>query len=133
RRPTCSLVLPSLPLSLASLPPRLSCCLFFFQRSPAHRPLHSFPTRPSSDLLATIEGHGDRSAQVVSLDIEPACPFGGVSDPPRRSEEHTSELQSHLNLVCRLLLEKKKKMKAVNIDYQRELGSNLTAESGVEI
>src|SRR5260370_23653859 len=31
----------------------------------------------------------------------------------RRSEEHTSELQSHLNLVCRLLLEKKKKV--VNI------------------
>src|SRR5260370_27563292 len=29
--------------------------------------------------------------------------------PVRRSEEHTSELQSHLNLVCRLLLEKKKK------------------------
>src|SRR5260370_239559 len=28
---------------------------------------------------------------------------------PSRSEEHTSELQSHLNLVCRLLLEKKKK------------------------
>src|SRR5260370_30040688 len=27
-----------------------------------------------------------------------------------RSEEHTSELQSHLNLVCRLLLEKKKKL-----------------------
>src|SRR5260370_9230945 len=29
-----------------------------------------------------------------------------------RSEEHTSELQSHLNLVCRLLLEKKKKISA---------------------
>src|SRR5690242_21559542 len=29
----------------------------------------------------------------------------------RRSEEHTSELQSHVNLVCRLLLEKKKKQK----------------------
>src|SRR5260370_4341779 len=29
-------------------------------------------------------------------------------DPATRSEEHTSELQSHLNLVCRLLLEKKK-------------------------
>src|SRR5260370_26146956 len=29
----------------------------------------------------------------------------------RRSEEHTSELQSHLNLVCRLLLEKKKNKK----------------------
>src|SRR5256885_3538279 len=31
-----------------------------------------------------------------------------------RSEEHTSELQSPCNLVCRLLLEKKKKMKALN-------------------
>src|SRR5260370_28568103 len=30
------------------------------------------------------------------------------ADGKRRSEEHTSELQSHLNLVCRLLLEKKK-------------------------
>src|SRR5690242_20808613 len=29
--------------------------------------------------------------------------------PDLRSEEHTSELQSHVNLVCRLLLEKKKK------------------------
>src|SRR5690242_21206322 len=29
--------------------------------------------------------------------------------PAARSEEHTSELQSHVNLVCRLLLEKKKK------------------------
>src|SRR5260370_5213207 len=35
---------------------------------------------------------------------------GGSRRPgrPARSEEHTSELQSHLNLVCRLLLEKKK-------------------------
>src|SRR5690242_21256987 len=34
-----------------------------------------------------------------------------VRGPPQatRSEEHTSELQSHVNLVCRLLLEKKKK------------------------
>src|SRR6476661_9127019 len=34
---------------------------------------------------------------------------GSRPRPPPRSEEHTSELQSHLNLVCRLLLEKKKK------------------------
>src|SRR2546426_2781412 len=32
-----------------------------------------------------------------------------ILDKPRRSEEHTSELQSPCNLVCRLLLEKKKK------------------------
>src|SRR5260370_10339612 len=31
-----------------------------------------------------------------------------------RSEEHTSELQSHLNLVCRLLLEKKKNTQAIS-------------------
>src|SRR5260370_20075600 len=32
-----------------------------------------------------------------------------------RSEEHTSELQSHLNLVCRLLLEKKKNKTALEV------------------
>src|SRR5260370_29924308 len=33
----------------------------------------------------------------------------------QRSEEHTSELQSHLNLVCRLLLEKKKEIKLTGV------------------
>src|SRR5690242_21533861 len=38
-------------------------------------------------------------------------PFRSGRGPSRsRSEEHTSELQSHVNLVCRLLLEKKKNM-----------------------
>src|SRR5438034_4585567 len=37
-------------------------------------------------------------------DIRPSLSFGSL-----RSEEHTSELQSHSDLVCRLLLEKKKK------------------------
>src|SRR5438034_1673599 len=36
---------------------------------------------------------------------------GGMWVSPARSEEHTSELQSHSDLVCRLLLEKKKKTK----------------------
>src|SRR5438132_6047731 len=41
-----------------------------------------------------------------------------VTEPrPLRSEEHTSELQSHSDLVCRLLLEKKKKHNS-NIDIQ---------------
>src|SRR5260370_31036930 len=41
---------------------------------------------------------------------------GGVGRPPpsARSEEHTSELQSHLKLVCPLLLEKKKKNKKIH-------------------
>src|SRR5260370_21143139 len=48
-------------------------------------------------------------------------PMPGVESVPSictvssgRSEEHTSELQSHLNLVCRLLLEKKKKRTTVS-------------------
>src|SRR5436190_8741641 len=36
-------------------------------------------------------------------------PAHGLAGLPFRSEEHTSELQSHSDLVCRLLLEKKKK------------------------
>src|SRR5438477_1821442 len=39
---------------------------------------------------------------------------------PDRSEEHTSELQSHVNLVCRLLLEKKKKKKTNNNKEQEK-------------
>src|SRR5689334_24633355 len=39
---------------------------------------------------------------------------GGAAD---RSEEHTSELQSQFHLVCRLLLEKKKKTNAITLKY----------------
>src|SRR5438477_5791238 len=45
---------------------------------------------------------------------------GGCHRAISRSEEHTSELQSHVNLVCRLLLEKKK-----NIDYSKHEVSQL--------
>src|SRR5260370_32707364 len=41
-------------------------------------------------------------------DRSPDAALRTVRDRSGRSEEHTSELQSHLNLVCRLLLEKKK-------------------------
>src|SRR5260370_42447005 len=52
--------------------------------------------RPARGLDQAGGGHSSTGARV-------RCP--GCSG---RSEEHTSELQSHLNLVCRLLLEKKK-------------------------
>src|SRR5260370_23746606 len=57
------------------------------------------------------------SAPVRAASAPRACPAAPAPAPRRaarrdpcasRSEEHTSELQSHLNLVCRLLLEKKK-------------------------
>src|SRR5688572_32040262 len=44
----------------------------------------------------------------------PADPSQSLTHPRARSEEHTSELQSQSNLVCRLLLEKKKKPSATD-------------------
>src|SRR5436190_16040604 len=48
-------------------------------------------------------------------DRRPAAGSCGFAGNAARSEEHTSELQSHSDLVCRLLLEKKKKKKKNNI------------------
>src|SRR5438477_2264511 len=63
-----------------------------------------FPTRRSSDLSrrATL---GGRDEEVRDR----RHPGERARMGRTRSEEHTSELQSHVNLVCRLLLEKKKK------------------------
>src|SRR5699024_12368966 len=89
-----------------------------------HRPLHSFPTRRSSDLKR-------RSAEYYKLinnlfdtylgELPEKFTYKGKEYTPKsfaesleisecilRSEEHTSELQSRFDLVCRLLLEKKK-------------------------
>src|SRR5436189_3136033 len=56
--------------------------------------------------------------------VNPERPWPGVSGetPPQRSEEHTSELQSPMYLVCRLLLEKKKK------DHIRRVASEDTRQ-----
>src|SRR2546427_1865429 len=54
-----------------------------------------------------------RSARRRKPDREQRAAHSGHCVFPYRSEEHTSELQSQSNLVCRLLLEKKK-----NIKYQ---------------
>src|SRR5436309_16032201 len=80
-----------------------------------HRLLHSFPTRRSSDLgvpreaqfiLQKRQSLSRRDPQLPLDQVEPGNHLGDrVLD---RSEEHTSELQSRENLVCRLLLEKKK-------------------------
>src|SRR5690606_40562434 len=106
---------------------------FFFSQYAAHPALHSFPTRRSSDLLPDdfdgvsycadihispdgkyLYGSNRGHNSLVIFRILPdsgkleRIGFSSVhGDWPRRSEEHTSELQSRENLVCRLLLEKK--------------------------
>src|SRR5438093_13067070 len=79
---------------------------FFFYSSRSHRDLHSFPTRRSSD-LTTVFLDLSLNGQVLAFTIGAAVATVILF----RSEEHTSELQSLTNLVCRLLLEKKKKNK----------------------
>src|SRR5690242_21579909 len=91
--------------------------------------LHPFPTRRSSDLqhvvlrqvdgaeiLRRVEQHGVTymcaAPAVVAAALDGAKDWQG-GEIPGRSEEHTSELQSHVNLVCRLLLEKKKKTRYI--------------------
>src|SRR4051812_49645238 len=48
-----------------------------------------------------------------------------------RSEEHTSELQSHVNLVCRLLLEKKKKKIKKKTNRKKTNTDNMTVQHAV--
>src|SRR2546427_7628971 len=67
-----------------------------------------FPYTRSSDLPAQSAAHSPiPPARRPGPWHSPASPTGGGQS--RRSEEHTSELQSQSNLVCRLLLEKKKR------------------------
>src|SRR5438132_12735256 len=57
--------------------------------------------------------HGSVHARILRSPAR-ASPFRGSQNSGVRSEEHTSELQSHSDLVCRLLLEKKKKQTTHN-------------------
>src|SRR5690242_21242234 len=102
---------------------------FFFYRSGDHRDLHSFPTLRSSDLEGPMDWRSivremtvasvKKMTMTVAIRIVCRRTFDACRTTSNvalstrtRSEEHTSELQSHVNLVCRLLLEKKKKRKS---------------------
>src|SRR5437762_10116258 len=102
--------------------------LFISQCSAITGHLHSFPTRRSSDLglveLAHVAviAHAARSARIdrhpgPPEDERPSESAGAARARfeerlhAPRSEEHTSELQSPMYLVCRLLLEKKNKQR----------------------
>src|SRR5438093_6785676 len=86
--------------------------LYFFKCYGDHRDLHSFPTRRSSDLCtSTVPTRQHNAVEVRRGVYRPfalECHRERAKYTSSRSEEHTSELQSLTNLVCRLLLEKKK-------------------------
>src|SRR5207237_10280201 len=89
---------------------------FFFFLMPPHPPRSTlfpyttlFRSLPRDRVRAgPRQGAGDRGGLRAAAG-DPAAVVPAAAR--RRSEEHTSELQSHLNLVCRLLLAKKKKYK----------------------
>src|SRR5215204_6612467 len=81
---------------------RRSCC-FLMLRRPPRSTLFPYTT------LFRSPSDGSPSSLISSSRLVRVT--GRVRGGGRRSEEHTSELQSHSDLVCRLLLEKKKKIK----------------------
>src|SRR5437870_10831434 len=83
--------------------PETVVSLFFFSCFRDRRDLHSFPTRRSSDLPLR------RQRQGIAASRRTVSDGGARGRGSDRSEEHTSELQSRGHLVCRLLLEKKKR------------------------
>src|SRR5699024_12626929 len=70
--------------------------------------LHSFPTRRSSDLCTLGTNEIYKTTLYVNSFLQFTYLFYTRVFQHNRSEEHTSELQSRFDLVCRLLLEKKK-------------------------
>src|SRR5207237_10011573 len=91
------------PESQASLEPGQA-----FVRRTAHCRLPT-PSRQAQ------EDKGVKCVAAVPVTQQKRLENRGSTGTGRRSEEHTSELQSHLNLVCRLLLEKKK---TIRIGYK---------------
>src|SRR5437762_9949335 len=90
--------------------------------------LPSFPTRRSSDLVQGVDGQdvgvdlvremqrheretGAQAAVEADRSCHRAAPRHDAESGAGRSEEHTSELQSPMYLVCRLLLEKKNSLR----------------------
>src|SRR5260370_1581111 len=73
------------------------------------------------DYLTLIRSQSTGKANVTDASLKKALGTlelegtEGLLERSVRSEEHTSELQSHLNLVCRLLLEKKKKTRTISM------------------
>src|SRR5438270_4920352 len=94
--------------------PHMCKMVFFFDWSALDPYLHSFPTRRSSDLAQFAadplirDAGGPVGASIRTADPAAHRSVAHCGGPCQRSEEHTSELQSQSNLVCRLLLEKKK-------------------------
>src|SRR5215813_15619062 len=98
-----------------------SCPLFFFFNDTATTEIYTLSLH---DALPISPGFAP--ASVLSSELRQiAVAQGGTKlENPSRSEEHTSELQSRPHLVCRLLLEKKKKKTRIYLVIQEKKTKN---------
>src|SRR5688572_32078627 len=96
---------------------------FFFLmiRRPPRSTLFPYTTlfRSSSPPMMK-SGARERILRATRSRMDSTSHLGSITLRPPRSEEHTSELQSQSNLVCRLLLEKKKKNQKNLRPYQKQ-------------
>src|SRR5205809_5069476 len=94
----------------------------FFFTDTATTEIYTLSLHDALPICSASAGCGWRTASVPAV----------VGSPARRSEEHTSELQSRLHLVCRLLLEKKKKKNKIkHIQLPLHTGTKNTAYTSV--
>src|SRR5699024_11316923 len=120
---------------------------FFDDVSTASCDLHSFPTRRSSDLGTGIQVENTRfneSRSKMAVLFSACFGFGDIDylaffrlfvcciaradghgdGDYLRSEEHTSELQSRFDIVCRLLLEKKRNAECTYPSFRRKFSQS---------
>src|SRR5438477_8018010 len=96
-------------------------------RRPPRSTLFPYTTLFRSGSVINISSEG------VRLNLPEVIAYNMAKAAQDRSEEHTSELQSHVNLVCRLLLEKKKTRQPRTQDakklYARNNGSSASQQT----
>src|SRR5207247_6858529 len=100
--------------SMPPPPPRFTpfpyTTLFRSPRGTSHATARPATTPPPSIPPSSTTGSAPRGSSATSGASSTPC---STSSTRARSEEHTSELQSRVDLVCRLLLEKKKKRNTI--------------------
>src|SRR6266702_8729270 len=91
--------------------------IFFFFNDTATTEIYTLSLHDALPIY--LADHAARVGLLADIAQHRRCGAAGLQD---RSEEHTSELQSRGHLVCRLLLEKKKKQ--LHISYQLKIKNN---------
>src|SRR2546427_2934237 len=104
-------------------------CLFFFFNDTATTEIYTLSLHDALPICGKVIGRTNQCPIAASGHrMSHERSYSRDSQPNVRSEEHTSELQSQSNLVCRLLLEKKKKQ-----EYKDETDSATSHSAQINI